>query len=1197
MNKKSKILSVFGFLSISAITVGSVSLSTTGLFQSNYRRQNYYFDNRLFSSYAELSNYVNDNLFDSNVQVENRNKWSIVKDGKIIYYSDPKNLRDSLKKDITNYKGKTSLSKINSDDQYGISASDLSKIYFNNPGKATIYRGRNNSIFENENSAKDSYLSIHDAYYFNGMYFRNKEDLTLYLDSIYYADSNSEGYQQKSSNKTIAILDSRDNYSAPIDMGNLYNQNIDLKESNNSRKEFTNFITSGTNAYVEIKTNSGYNYFSKDNISNIELKDAFLDPDYTKIYSNQGQGTYVVDLDSEDNNSLFGPYFTNSSKDILLMKDTKNWKKISKDDPLITKEQDSKQVANFLSLIIPQEIETEETKGTFPPINIKVLNEELKDYFNKLKSINSNLYSGYLNFLSTIQKGKNYNFFYSIILSYSWIINNLIQYRANESIIKGTKIMFNKISKLIDKNIYLLIPKKLLHSTKPGCESEIISFEKILGFSSNNKDFNTDIQYYIDEISYFSEFINAVNIINLANANSVSAAGIVPFNFNIANEYATKSRTYLNNKNALNKEHEYEYELIWNVFSATTSNEFYEAAKEINNKTRTIEQDKELADLSVDVSLSNVFYNAAYEEIYNTQRDELLKTKSISLLWDENSIFYGMSLAMFNSIMPGLSSLAFKDFMWIKMIDKLLVSINSAETDRKLQEIIKAPIVGKVALAKKTLLELMLKNELASKILFFGIPILNPAKILINGVLFLVAASPALWLASIYEHIRENVPDLIPVYNNISSIFSNFNTLISAMDDLSQLKNSLNSVATFAKTISKIGSAFTIAFAVVDIALAVLDIISGAFIPKTKYYSYVYETDDVKYIWNGGQKTTMFWGFKTLSETTIKDIKLLDPQPVTSAYNKDSYYYNGKMYDDLDELKYDELNDLLSGAYKSDDLSIKVVYSFDKLKTNSDIYQNRPENVFSEIGTIGNCKLTQIIDGTVINYMYNKIYQEIQSGKQISYKDIFTFANGHIANDVYQVKDILIDEVINNIKPVKIVQLPNIVDGKPNYDGNEENTYSLPFNSWTINSGVTYNLTNNKYIIYDPNVDAVSTARAISNDDIINNIKERFYGQFDVETKEVIKNEIKVAKNFTDLNNNIMDVNVYVAKPSTQNGTARVFLDESQALNYLLTEYDFTVYSTTDTVSTYKLPNNDLVFYSKDELIDWAIKNGVIKYE
>lgn len=44
----------------------------------------------------------------------------------------------------------------------------------------------------------------------------------------------------------------------------------------------------------------------------------------------------------------------------------------------------------------------------------------------------------------------------------------------------------------------------------------------------------------------------------------------------------------------------------------------------------------------------------------------------------------------------------------------------------------------------------------------------------------------------------------------------------------------------------------------------------------------------------------------------------------------------------------------------------------------------------------------------------------------------------------------------------------------------------------------------------------------------------------------------------------------------------------------LLTKYDFAVYSTVSTISQYQLPGYDQIFYSKPQLINWAIENNKI---
>lgn len=1194
MNKKRKklksIIVSSAFCLVSAICITSVALSSIN-WNSN-QSQRFYFKDQIFNSYADLSKYIEENCFNSISFVENRDKWSINKNGTTFFFNDPQLLREELSKDIKKYTGTTSLKIINSDELEGISSGDLAKIYFNKPEITTIYRGKNNSIFNSAIEAKKSYLSIHDAYYFNGMYFRNLQELKLYLDSVYYSSKDSEGFNNSLDKSSIAIIDTNGNYSSPINKNALKSNDMS-NESINAKKEFVNFINDGVKSYIEISNENTKTYFSKNNFSNILSN--FSNYDYTKIYSNQGKGTFVVDLSVDDENTLFGPYFVNATKEIELMTNTDQWKKVTKDDPIISKERDSAQIAGFLGIILPEQVfsdeNIEEKNKQISPINIKTLNNELNLYFNEIRNFSPILFENYLNFINLIKSGKNYNSFYSIILSHAWLIDNLIRFGANETIIKKTKVTFNNIAKEIDKNISILIPESLLFSSRDGDKDKKISFEEILDFDSNVKDFNTDIQYYVDEISYYSEFINAINIINLANTNAVSVGGIIPYNFNMLNSFLRKTKTYIENESILSIENSNYYEMLWNTFSSTTPNEFYENT--IKNTKNINVADEYIKSITSDISSATSVFNGAYRLLFDESK-ELLKKKSII---DENNIFYGLSSMMILLIEKNIDSLNFDDFLWLKLMDTLLPTLNMTQ---KLTEITKSTLQNAVKIAKNIWSEIFdksqtqNKNNITEKSIYYAFSLLQPSKLLFNS--FSLMSTPTIWIVEVLDYVKSGIPNFNTeaIYSNISNIFSNVKNILN--DNNMNFDDLIKSSKSFLRFVGKIGGPFLKMIPYVNLAFIAIDILSGAFVPKTNYYSYVYENDDVKYIWNGGQKTTMFWGLKPISETTIKDMKLLKPQRVTSASPNTGFYYNGKIYDNLDKLKKEQLIDIINGTYSLiDDSKMKLVYSFDEIPT--DINVTKLSNVFNEIGDINSCTISSN-PNNLVSYIYNSVVKDLNNNKENGkyFNQMFVFANGHVASDINQSKEILIDYVVENIKPVKIAQLPVIINGKPDYNGLELEEYTLPFNSWSITEGIKYNSTNNKYIIYDPNI-SESNQRKLDDTEIITNIEERFFEMFDVDSKQVIKEEIKTANLFTELNNNTREIEVFVVNDGNQTNVKKVFLDKGDAMNYLMTSYDFTVYSKIEEIKKYKLDNNQQIFYSKDELIEWAIKEGEIKYE
>lgn len=1209
-NKKIRsIVGICGFLSVAAICVSSVSLSSALNNKNSILTTKYSMGNHVFDSYLDLENYIQQTCLVGTADIETRNKWSINKDEKMIYYTDPALLREAVASEIKKISGTTSLQNIVSDDVNGIDYNDLSRIQFgNNINKTTIYRGLNNSLFNSENEAKKSYFTIHDAYYFNGMYFKNKEELQLYLSSNYYAQ-NGDGFVAKT-NSEISILSSNNNYSSSINKNYLIDKGTS-NESINAKIEFANFIKTNSNQYLEITlpVDATKYYLSTTDINPFNVKNLMTEVDYTKVSNTNGKSSYVIDLSKDDQNSLFGPYFTIANDDIQNITNTKNWKKVNNNDWLVAQEKDAQQIANFLGIILIEENTTNQAEeNSLPIINIKNINKDLKIYFDKLKAFNLNLYQNYENFMNTIKQGKSYNSFYAIILSYSWIIDNLINYGAKNDLIEDTRIIFNKIAQEIDKNVAKLIPNELLFSSQKGHEKEKLSFEKILDFKSKTKDFNADIKYYTDQVRYFSEFINAVNIINFANTNASISYGLLPYDFALLNNFIKNQRTIMNNNYSLNAQYDAQYEKLWKMFSSTTTNDFYYQWKGQTIDTANSANVEDLS-LAADLTTNTLFFTSSYKLLFEQAKIELQNNPNSKKYND--SIFENFKTItnkedsynnMFKNLINNIKNISFEDFMlfnliyninlqllkyksdliWINFNDNnlhnyLMQLLNRIIMENRNNEINSLKVVTQAFTHLKPIswlsdyLDSINKNE--EKI----DQLINQIKSGINN----------------YESSLINLSDIRNAYNNVEEFFNNLKSSLSKSEILNELKN-----VTFADLIKKfkqLSKCISKFLSYLDFTFAVIDFVEGAFIPKTDYYSYIYTSSDslTNYIWNGGQKTSMFWGLFTLNENNIENMKLIQPQKITSSYAKDQYYYDGKLYESLDTLKYVQAKDIINGLYVPISNNIRKVFSYKSLQTNTS-FLSRPTDVFEILGDYHD--INNLSRETLVNSIYKKIENDIATNAAQSkyFINNLTFANGNVINstDSYSVQK-AIEKVMSDIKAVKIVQLPNIIEGKPDYQNKEENEYVIPFNSWSQEKNVQYNNTNNKYIIYDPNISSLSSSNELTNDEVVNHLFLQFSAMFQVDYKEVLTKDLNFARYYSDLKD-AKEVELYLVGNENQPGSYKVFDSYNQALNYLLTKYDFAVYSTISTISQYQLQGYDNIFYSKSELINWAIENGEI---
>jgi hypothetical protein len=131
-----------------------------------------------------------------------------------------------------------------------------------------------------------------------------------------------DGVGAANTNQNIGIIGPDGIVSSAMNVKDLFEPGTEQ-----TKKDFMNNINNQAKKYLEFKDKDGkYFYANQEDLSNpsADLINAFSNPSYTKLYSNQGKSTFVIDLDREDPNTLSGPYYVKSNDDILKIKDPDN---------------------------------------------------------------------------------------------------------------------------------------------------------------------------------------------------------------------------------------------------------------------------------------------------------------------------------------------------------------------------------------------------------------------------------------------------------------------------------------------------------------------------------------------------------------------------------------------------------------------------------------------------------------------------------------------------------------------------------------------------------------------------------------------------------------------------------------------------------------------------------------------------------
>ncbi len=1211
-SRKLKSILSYGILGTAIAVVGlTTSLSTYFEAKRSSLINTYYsFDGKQFRTFNELSRAMQNEYLSDKFNVANRNKWSIKDGDSILYFNDPRLLRDHVGNKITSYNSYSSYDITNDfiEGNGSINPYAFSKLHFINENDllkntSTVYKGINNSIKTSEQEAKDSYLSIHDAYYFNNMFFSNLEQLQLYLETDYFGENlDSPGYLDRDSALNIKSP-SGNYYSNSINKDLLFSSAVNGGNDDilNAKNNLVSFIKSNSNKYLKMDDYSYPINMSDINSNNIN----FSNPDYTRIYSNNGLNSYIVDLNKDDKNSLFGPYFVSSTKNLELMYDTKNWKKISKDDPLVLEEKDLNSISSFISMFfVPDNNDFEDY-----PIDIHYLNDYLNDCFKSLRNFNYNFYSEFLSMYKTLSSGKKFNIFNSIIISYKWLINNLIYYKAPESLILKVKNTFNKIAKFIDFINNFIFSDAIL-TAKNG---EKLSFEKILGFNDNNHNLNTTLNYYVDQISEnWPQYIVCLNVINFAKINQMCNGGALKFDYSTFEEIINRTNSY--EKNVFVYSNSSEYERLFNLFSSVAPDEFEKKMKSLISSDNCDKYNELIKSLSISFTMSADLISNPIKSLYENKTYDINLSLIYATGWaicDDDNIYKGFDLELAywinktndearkhledieNENYKTNEMISFKNFCLLKFISS--IKINSLNLLTAESKKFRSYIISAIKDFKNNLIDNQdLENILNESIKTVSIndymthyQIFNDSKITMKELSNSNFA---------YNDFISNLLNYEEVLNNSKFLMKLNSEKMSIFTDILDIAKDITDDENFEKLIEKILPTFKMAsafFAYINIALDVLDIILGALVPKTEYFSYVFENDSARYIWNGGKKTTMFWGLLTLGGgSTIEDIKLNKPIKIIDGNSQEQYYFNGKKYNLLEDLKKEQLKQIINGEYLPTQ-NIKVLYSFIDKNKYPELFDS---NLFASLGSIEDilCSPEEIAGNpkSLIQYVYMEIFREqnLPSESWIFHDENFVYGNG-ITIKPGDSNELAISQIIKNIKATKIAQIPILENNKPRdfktiQEYNEANKYELPQISWDHN-GIHINKSNKQYIIIDPNV----KNEIISTENSINLVRNEFYKQFNVYSKNVLTQDIVNNNNFDNLETNIMNYKIY--KATLSNGYTLFFLSESDAMNWLLSNMEFTVYDYNQTIEIYNY--KEIVFNSKEEFENYIIENMEVK--
>ncbi len=1164
---KTKVL-LWGLL---AATIPSVVLPVVAC-STNVSKNNksYSFDGQTFNSEEELNKYAHNNLSQqTSTTVANNQFWTLNTNGETTKYSDPYLLKNNIEKNIEPIAAQSSLNnKDVVNNSLGVNGEIPDQIVSRviqskqDTKLITVYRGRNNSYFTSETEAKKSYLNNHEGYYFNDLYFSNIEGLKQYIDRNY-----DTIFTNNPNNKQFKVLQSPNgNVSQPIDPSNQEQAKQQVKE----------FVKNNYKPVYSIQKENTISYVS--DTSPTELAKSLTLNDIDPVFlSRNGQGTYIVDTSKDDGANFYGPYFYNGNADVLKITDKSLWKEVGASDrDVLENNRENLLLQTFFALLINENENIDNDNRTL--FEIDSLKEDTKIFNQYMEDNVPNLWEKVLAIKSNFAKGKRYNSLIKIPILYTCIFEELVYNGYPNEILTKVKQYFTKICELYDKSIRTIFPKEII---TPELSSDLdvidkndglLSFKSLFGFNSQTFDYSVDINYYFDKLKLnFKNIFKATQIATYAFQNGYKYDGVIPYDRDSLSELLGEK---------LDASYDTSWKYIWEILSCNDENtilNFY-------NKNKT-----------------NI--NIAYDEFYSTLGHVVAKTKLFKECLKQD---FNDAMEEYKSGKP-LSSI------------KLFAGYNSDKLLRKIGNSFTLFCFFRfVPLINDTNQQHMFSgyetNTRFASLMHdsnqqhsndtndyppFSLGRFAQLNNLFNSLETVVdESSEARNIEKIKKYFSDNKDNqiyLVFMKELLGKFDQGFSTTIfkQAIKLTQQIVNLAKGLAEAIKVVKNMASilkaipALTVACFIVDIVSFLVD----ALTPNYEQKSYIYRSGNYEFIWDGGYKQTILYGWVTTGERTIDSMKMLNPIKVTNPRTKDFYYLNGKNYETTQTQQLIEEYARLLSIGRIDSDKIKINYT---LNNYSNLNVNvKPVDVFDNIDDLA-------------NYVYDYVFTQNKQDKFLADYQMYKFTSGNINTTIPATsnKQDAINKVTSLIKPTYIAMLPKVDQYNYPLTNNDSITndnsiteYMLPGNSYDFKSGTiipeSSKPVDNKYVIVEPNLELSSNSSNSSLENNVNNprkeLETQFFNSFNVDSKIVFETDTIGVNKFTDLD--YQPNNYLIYKASSPYGEVKYFLDKEKAFSWLMSKANINYIENKKEVTMYFYKDKQQMFYSIEDFNRWVREN------
>ncbi len=1116
-------------------------------------------------------------------------------------------------------------------------------VYQGNKDK-TIYSKSNNDV-NAELEAKYSYLDIHKVYYFNGIYFNTLSDLKLYLNNI-FAHTKSEPVNSvkmyrklespntKSASEPIQFFADEANTTTNLDDNTIYKVNSFMKTNANQ------FLKLNNDKYLKLVDNQ----VQSNAIASIDIADLPI----ISFGQTEGKSLFVVDANKEEQYGFYGPYFLAAPADKVTPITNRSLWKATEDSPTeVLKSSALDVLASFFDLLLLDPSTNWETKqfgltyenndGTLKPENMLIpflstddalrqKEEEMYKILNDPNKIDVNgdtIYTSFIKNMNALIKTKSFSSFYLIPLAYANLMDSIVSWQAPIEFADVVIEFFEMLSKDLDGLFqqvfgdYLLSDYKFLNKIDDPANQKF-SFKTF--FHIGEKDVNFSwLPAKLDGGEFarkYKPLFVACSVFTQAILNAQNDAKIsLDFSFEpgsglvkdktlrtaldivadgtdesqntvqkINNVFKTTLKSVTQPDGTIKKISIYSMlEAMFNNVSNWTSevtNSFINNTDSINAKLSN-GQDAIGSDGEKELNMDLV--NKQLKQIKEFQMNELLLDKDFVDPDEFSSSNPIIPRKLIDKTVKNLNKRK------QKALNKAMKDMESFKQDKNNMKGMMSAFEGCDQKDIDKLHDTMTNGKWIDEECGKQVVAMNSLKQQkraktydsVNKVMGVISGAAGT-VGDIAQTIMNCLGELKnPVFDDHARTLLIANAALSAVTSLSDF----------------VGAYVPPPFDLICKGLSIICSLITEFIgkPEQKIYEYVVQQPDgtqVKYYWDGGLVTKKLWGLVTEENRGIKDLKMDALIQITSSYDKDGYYFNGNI------VGTDQENKIKSIAIKYlnehpnlKSTSVSKVYSLesdpDKINnTNSysELYYHKSDASDNQITS-----LSESIIDDVIKNNHNPWIQPVEQNG---------FFNGYeIKGTIDDFISIEIQQIVDRIQPIYIAKIPDLDANK--YPLLQQSEFQLPKPYFDPSSSspdmivrADSELANQNYITYDTNIQ--NPTEGSSWDKVESKMKKMFVDTFNVHSKTVLYEPRNVKQNFSKIDCNIYDQNIYYTELIP--GEIKYFLTKQEASDWIMrqisgTNDNFVLSPNMINALALKYNNETIYFNNYSEFQKWFDSN------